>query len=165
MPAMTMTPDAVVLGIDVGGTGIKGGLVDVGSGTLKGKRFRVDTPQPATPDEVTKAIVAVAEHFQVDGPAGVAFPGVVLDGVVHTAAHLHASWLGASLAELVAPRLRGPVTFLNDADAAGLAEAHFGVAHGVQGVVLVVTFGTGIGVAMINNGELVANCELGHIEI
>src|SRR5690242_8782396 len=153
---MTTTRDTLVLGVDVGGTGIKGGLVDVGSGTLEGERFRVDTPQPATPDEVTKAIVAVAEHFRFDGPVGVAFPGVVLGGVVHTAAHLDASWLGASLTELVAPRLRGPATFLNDADAAGLAEAHFGAARGVQGVVLVVTFGTGIGVAMINNGELVA---------
>ena len=154
-----------VLGIDVGGTGIKGGLVDVGSGALVSDRFRVDTPQPGTPGEVTKAIVAVADHFEFAGPVGVAFPGVVLDGVVHTAAHLHPDWIGASLTDLVAPRLRGPATFLNDADAAGLAEAHFGAARGVQGVVLVVTLGTGIGVAMINNGELVANCELGHLEI
>ncbi len=162
---MTMTPDTTVLGVDVGGTGIKGGAVDVGSGTLVGERFRVDTPNPATPDEVTKAIVAVADHFAFDGPVGVAFPGVVLDGVVRTAANLHGGWIGASLTELVTPHLRGPATFLNDADAAGLAEAHFGAARGVQGVVLVVTLGTGIGVAMINNGELVANCELGHIEI
>jgi polyphosphate glucokinase len=160
-----MTSETAVLGIDVGGTGIKGGLVDVGSGTLVSDRFRVDTPHPATPEEVTKAIVAVADHFEFAGPVGVAFPGVVLDGVVHTAAHLHPDWIGVSLADLVAPRLRGPATFLNDADAAGLAEAHFGAARGVQGVVLVVTFGTGIGVAMINNGELVANCELGHLEI
>ena len=155
----------VVLGVDVGGTGIKGGLVDLRAGRLVGHRFRVNTPQPGTPDEVTKAIVAVAEHFTFAGPVGVAFPGVVLDGVVHTAAHLHKDWVGASLTDLVAPRLKGPATFLNDADAAGLAEAHFGAARGVQGVVVVVTFGTGIGVAMINNGELVANCELGHIEI
>jgi polyphosphate glucokinase len=158
-------PDRVALGVDVGGTGIKGGLVDVRSGSVQSDRFRVDTPQPATPVDVTNAIVAVAEHFGFDGPVGVAFPGVVLHGVVHTAAHLDAGWLGASLTDLVAPRLRGPATFLNDADAAGLAEAHFGAARGVQGVVLVVTFGTGIGVAMINNGELVANCELGHLEI
>jgi polyphosphate glucokinase len=157
--------DKLALGVDVGGTGIKGGVVDVGSGALLGERFRVDTPHPGTPEEVTKAIVAVADHFAVAGPVGVAFPGVVLDGVVQTAAHLHPDWVGASLTELVGPRLRGPAVFLNDADAAGLAEAHFGAARGVQGVVVVVTFGTGIGVAMINNGELVANCELGHIEI
>jgi polyphosphate glucokinase len=160
-----MTSETAVLGIDVGGTGIKGGLVDVASGTLVSDRFRVDTPHPGTPEEVTKAIVTVADHFGSDRPVGVAFPGVVLDGVVRTAAHLDPDWVGASLNELVAPRLAGPATFLNDADAAGLAEAHFGAARGVQGVVLVVTFGTGIGVAMINNGELVANCELGHIEI
>src|SRR5690349_6987819 len=122
----------VVLGIDVGGTGIKGGLVDLGTGTLVGQRFRVDTPKPGTPADVTSTIVAVAEHFAFDGPVGVAFPGVVLDGVVHTAAHLHKDWVGASLTDLVAPRLKGPATFLNDADAAGLAEAHFGAARGVQ---------------------------------
>jgi polyphosphate glucokinase len=159
------TPDTVALGIDVGGTGIKGALVDVASGAVTSDRFRLDTPQPATPAEVTETIVAVADHFDVGVPVGVAFPGVVLDGVVHTAANLHKKWVGASLPDLVAPRIRGPVTFLNDADAAGLAEAHFGAARGVQGVVVLVTFGTGIGVAMINNGELVANCELGHLEI
>jgi polyphosphate glucokinase len=159
------TSDTLALGIDVGGTGIKGALVDVASGTLVSDRFRLDTPRPAIPGDVTETIVAVANHFDTDGPVGVAFPGVVLDGAVHTAANLHDDWVGASLVDLVAPRLRGPVTFLNDADAAGLAEAHFGAARGEQGVVLLVTFGTGIGVAMINNGDLVANCELGHIEI
>ena len=157
--------ESLALGIDVGGTGIKGALVDVSTGALVSDRFRLDTPHPANPADVTETIVAVAEHFDVDAPVGVAFPGVVLDGVVHTAANLHPDWVGASLAGLVAPRLRGPAAFLNDADAAGLAEAHFGAARGQQGVVVLVTFGTGIGVAMINNGELVANCELGHLEI
>jgi polyphosphate glucokinase len=157
--------EAVALGIDVGGTGTKGALVDVSTGALVSDRFRLDTPSPATPADVTETIVAVAEHFAVDVPVGVAFPGVVLDGVVRTAANLHPDWVGASLADLVAPRLRGSATFLNDADGAGLAEAHFGAARGQQGVVVVVTFGTGIGVAMINNGDLVANCELGHLEI
>ncbi|MCL0184883.1 ROK family protein, partial [Klebsiella pneumoniae] len=92
-----------------------------------------------------------AEHFDFDGPVGVAFPGVVLDGVVHTAANLHPDWVGASLTDLVGSRLAGPSVYLNDADAAGLAEARFGAAKGVPGVVLLVTLGTGIGTAMIND--------------
>ncbi len=94
-----------------------------------------------------------------------AFPGVVLDGVVHTAANLHPDWVGIDLADLVGSRLIGPSVFLNDADAAGLAEAHFGAAKGTDGVVVIVTLGTGIGVAMINDGRLVANSELGHLEL
>jgi polyphosphate glucokinase len=96
---------------------------------------------------------------------GVAYPGVVLDGVAQSAANLDGSWVGTPLAELLGGRLPGPSTFLNDADAAGLAEAHYGAGRGVQGVVVLVTFGTGIGTAVINNGELVPNSELGHIEI
>ena len=111
----------VALGIDVGGTGIKGALVDLETGQLVSDRFRLDTPQPARPADVADTIVAVADHFEFDGATGVAFPGVVLDGVVHTAANLHPEWIGLSLADLVGPRLRGPSTFLNDADAAGLA--------------------------------------------
>lgn len=155
----------VALGIDVGGTGIKGAIVDLTTGALVSERFRVDTPQPALPQAVADAIVAVAEHFEFDGPTGVAFPGVVLDGVVHTAANLHPDWIGVSLAGLVGPRLRGPSAFLNDADAAGLAEAHFGAAKGVSGVVMLVTLGTGIGTAMISDGRLVPNSEFGHLEL
>lgn len=155
----------VALGIDVGGTGIKGALVDLDTGALRSERFRVDTPHPALPGDVADAIVAVADHFAFDGPVGVAFPGVVLDGVVHTAANLHPDWIGVSLADLVGSRLRGPSTFLNDADAAGLAEAHFGAAKGVSGVVMIVTLGTGIGTAMINDGRLVPNSEFGHLEL
>jgi polyphosphate glucokinase len=155
----------VALGIDVGGTGIKGALVDLTTGTLASERFRLDTPRPALPGDVAEVIVAVADHFDFTGPTGVAFPGVVLDGVVHTAANLHPEWIGIDLADLVGSRLRGPSVFLNDADAAGLAEAHFGAAKGTDGVVVVVTLGTGIGVAMINDGRLVANSELGHLEL
>jgi len=155
----------VALGIDVGGTGIKGALVDLETGQLVSDRFRLDTPQPARPADVADVVVAVADHFEFDGATGVAFPGVVLDGVVHTAANLHPDWIGLSLADLVGPRLRGPSTFLNDADAAGLAESHFGAARGMDGVVLLVTLGTGIGVAMISDGRLVANSELGHLEL
>lgn len=155
----------VALGIDVGGTGIKGALVDLNTGELVSERFRLDTPHPALPVVVADTIVAVADHFSFDGPAGVAFPGVVLDGVVHTAANMHPDWIGVSIKDLVGPRLRGRSAFLNDADAAGLAEAHFGAAQGMTGVVLVVTLGTGIGVGMISDGRLVPNCELGHLEL
>ncbi|MBA8795245.1 polyphosphate glucokinase [Friedmanniella endophytica] len=155
----------LALGIDIGGTGTKGGLVDLTTGSLVGKRFRLDTPQPATPENMIEVVVQVADHFAFDGPTGVAYPGVVLDGVTRTAANLDKSWIGTSLADRVGTRLRGPSVYLNDADAAGLAEAHYGAGRGVQGVVVVVTFGTGIGIAMINNGELVANSELGHLEL
>ena len=155
----------IALGIDVGGTGIKGALVDLTTGTLASERFRLDTPQPALPADMAEVIIAVADHFDFAGPTGVAFPGVVLDGVVHTAANLHRDWIGVDLADLVGTRLRGPSVFLNDADAAGPAEAHFGAAKGTDGVVVIVTLGTGIGVAMINDGRLVANSELGHLEL
>jgi polyphosphate glucokinase len=157
--------DNTALGIDIGGTGTKGGLVDVRSGALIGRRFRLDTPRPATPDRVSDAVAAVAEHFDFVGPVGVAYPGVVLDGIAQTAANLDKSWISTSLRDLIGSRLPGPSTFLNDADAAGLAEAHYGAGKGQQGVVVLVTFGTGIGSAVINNGELVPNSELGHIEI
>ena len=157
--------DNIALGIDIGGTGTKGGLVDVRSGALIGRRFRLDTPQPATPGRVSDVVAAVVEYFEFIGPIGVAYPGVVLDGVALSAANLEKSWIGTSLSDLIGSRLPGPSTFLNDADAAGLAEAHYGAGKGQQGVVVLVTFGTGIGVAVINNGELVPNSELGHIEI
>ncbi len=160
------TPEQnLALGIDIGGTGTKGGLVDLNTGQLVGKRFRLDTPQPATPDNMTEVVVKVADHFDFDGPTGVAFPGVVLDGVTMTAANLDKSWIGTSLVKEVGTRLKGPSVYLNDADAAGLAEAHYGAGRGITGVVVVVTFGTGIGVAVVNNGELVANNEMGHLEL
>ena len=114
---------------------------------------------------MAEVIIAVADHFDFGGPTGVAFPGVVLDGVVHTAANLHRDWIGVDLADLVGSRLRGPSVFLTDADAAGPAEAHFGAAKGTDGVVVIVALGTGIGLAMINDGRLVANSELGHLEL
>jgi polyphosphate glucokinase len=160
-----VTNSELGLGIDIGGTGTKGGLVDLSSGQLVGKRFRLDTPRPATPADVADVVVSGVGHFDFDGPVGVAYPGVVLDGVARTAANLDRSWIGTSLTDTIGSRLTGPSTFINDADAAGLAEAHFGAGKGQQGVIVLVTFGTGIGVAVINNGELVANSELGHLEI
>ncbi|GAA2013806.1 ROK family protein [Nakamurella flavida] len=153
------------LGIDIGGTGIKGGLVDLTKGELIGERFRLDTPQPATPDAVAETVGKVAQSFSFDGACGVDFPGVVLNGVVQTAANMDKAWIGTSLADTVGPKLAGPGFYLNDADAAGLAEARYGAGRGHRGLVVTVTFGTGIGIALIHDGKLVPNAELGHIEI
>jgi polyphosphate glucokinase len=152
-------------GIDIGGTGIKGGIVDLATGELIGDRFRQDTPQPSTPAAVAETAKIVADSFDYQGPFGVDFPGVVLGGVVRTAANVDPSWKGTSLVEVMSTKLPGPVTALNDADAAGLAEARYGAGRGYDGVVVMVTFGTGIGTALIHNGQLVPNSELGHIEL
>ncbi len=157
-------PD-VAFGIDIGGTGIKGGVVDLRGGVLVGERFRLPTPQPATPQAVAATAGQVAAHFDYSGPYGVDFPGVVLGGVVQTAANVDKSWIGTSLKTAMESELPGQVTVLNDADAAGLAEARYGAGRGKHGLVIVVTFGTGIGIALINDGKLVPNAELGHIEI
>jgi polyphosphate glucokinase len=152
-------------GIDIGGTGIKGGVVDLRGGVLIGDRFRMDTPQPSTPQAVAETAGKVAANFDYQGPFGVAFPGVVLNGVVKTAANVDKGWVDTSLQHAMEPELPGPVTVLNDADAAGLAEARYGAGRGRRGLVIVVTFGTGIGIALVNDGKLVPNAELGHIEL
>lgn len=152
-------------GIDIGGTGIKGGIVSLETGELIGDRFRIDTPQPATPKAVTKTAGQVAAHFDYRGPVGITFPGVVKHGTVLTAANVDPSWIGASLVDLTSPVMPGAVTVLNDADAAGLAEARFGAGRGRDGLVVMVTFGTGIGTALVHDGVLIPNAELGHIEV
>jgi polyphosphate glucokinase len=152
-------------GIDIGGTGIKGALVDLRDGSLVSKRYRRDTPQPATPNSVAATAAHVASHVNYEGPIGATFPGVVLHGVVHTAANMDPAWLGTSLVDEFNPLMSGPVTALNDADAAGLAEVRYGAGKGQRGVVILVTLGTGIGTAIIYDGVLVPNAELGHIEL
>lgn len=159
------TKPRTAFGIDIGGTGIKGGIVDLEKGELVSERFRMDTPQPATTKSVTDIAGKVAAHFDYRGPVGMTFPGVVLNGVVHTAANVDESWIGAPIVEIATPLMPGPVTALNDADAAGLAEVRYGVGEGVRGVVIMVTFGTGIGTAIIHDGRLVPNAELGHLEV
>ena len=155
----------LAFGIDIGGTGMKGGIVDLRGGVLVGERFRLDTPQPSTPQAVAETAGNVAAHFDYAGPFGVAFPGVVLRGVVKTAANVDKGWIDTSLQQAMEPKLPGPVTVLNDADAAGLAEATYGAGRGLRGLIIVVTFGTGIGIALINDGKLVPNAELGHLEL
>ena len=153
-------------GIDVGGSGVKGAVVDLETGQIIGERFRLETPQPATPEAVTRTVAEVVRHFGWTGPLGVTYPGVVVDGVVQTAANVDASWIGAHVAELMTAALDGqPVTVLNDADAAGLAEQRYGAGRNQDGVVVLLTFGTGIGSAVIHNGMLLPNTEFGHIEV
>lgn len=154
------------LGVDVGGSGIKGAVVDLQTGQLVGERFRLETPQPATPEAVTRTVAEVVRHFDWTGPLGVTYPGVVVDGVVRTAANVDRSWIGTNAAQAYSQALDGQlVTVLNDADAAGLAEQRYGAGRNRSGVVVLLTFGTGIGSAVIHNGMLLPNTEFGHIEV
>ena len=154
------------LGVDVGGSGVKGAIVDLDSGQLVSERFRLETPQPATPDAVAQAVAEVVRHFGWTGPLGVCYPGVVVDGVVQTAANVDQSWIGCNAEEIYSKALGGQrVTVLNDADAAGLAEQRYGAGRNRNGVVVLLTFGTGIGSAVIHHGMLLPNTEFGHIEV
>ncbi|WP_091255152.1 polyphosphate--glucose phosphotransferase [Arthrobacter sp. ok909] len=164
--------NAPLIGIDIGGTGIKGGIVDLKKGKLIGDRVRFPTPQPSTPESVAEVVAQVVAELTArpdapDGgsPVGVTFPGIIQHGVVHSAANVDKSWLEADIDAMLTARLGRPVEVINDADAAGLAEARFGAGEGVAGTVLVITLGTGIGSAFIFDGKLVPNAELGHLEI
>lgn len=153
-------------GIDVGGSGVKGGIVDLDTGQLIGERFKLPTPQPATPDAVATTIAAVVREFGWTDKLGVTYPGVVTSGLVHTAANVDKSWIGVNARDVFSAALDGqPVTVLNDADAAGLAEERFGAGKDNTGVIVLLTFGTGIGSAVIHNGILLPNTEFGHIEV
>jgi len=154
-----------VLGIDIGGSGIKAGPVDVASGTMTAERIKVPTPRPALPEAVADAIKELVEAFGWEGPTGIAFPGVVIGGVTHTAANLDPAWIGLDVRALFAKATGLRASLINDADAAGLAEMRFGAGAGEPGTVLMLTFGTGIGSALFADGVLVPNTEFGHIEI
>lgn len=154
-----------VLGIDVGGSGIKGAPVDTASGRLLAERKRVRTPDPATPQAVARTVAKIAQHFEWDGPIGCAMPAVVKGGRLRTAANISRSWLGVNAAALLRKSTRCPVSVINDADAAGYAEMHFGAGRNREGLVIMVTLGTGIGTALFINGHLVPNTELGHLTL
>ncbi|MEV4554597.1 polyphosphate--glucose phosphotransferase [Nonomuraea wenchangensis] len=149
-----------VLGIDIGGSGIKGAPVDTDAGELTEERLRIPTPEPSRPEAVADAVREIREHFAWTGPVGVTFPGVIVEGVVRTAANVDRSWIGVDAAALF-----GGASVLNDADAAGVAEMRFGCGRGEKGTVLMLTFGTGIGSALFRDGVLVPNTELGHLEL
>ena len=156
------------LGIDVGGTGIKGAPVNLETGQFVCERLRFDTPEGAKPGAVADIIAQIVAHFvdQIgDEPIGVTIPGVVQHGVVRTAANIDSDWIDLDAEKLIGERIGRKVTVVNDADAAGLAETYYGAAKGKDGLIVLTTLGTGIGTAIINDGHLVPNSELGHIEV
>jgi polyphosphate glucokinase len=152
-------------GIDIGGSGIKGAAVDVGTGLLATERYKIATPQPSTPAAVAKAVAEVVGHFGWQGPLGCTFPAVVQHGVARTAANVDHSWIGTNIEAIMGEATGLQVVAVNDADAAGVAETKWGAAQGVSGLVIVVTLGTGIGTALFYNGVLIPNSELGHLEL
>ncbi|ASE10658.1 polyphosphate glucokinase [Kocuria rhizophila] len=170
------TPQGVVsqygIGIDIGGTGTKGGIVDLTTGQLVGERFRIPTPQPATPQAVAGVVRQIVDELQSrpeapapDSHVGIVFPAIIKNGVALSAANVDKSWINTDVDALMTETLGREVEALNDADGAGLAEAHYGAGRGKEGLVMVITLGTGIGSAMILNGQLVPNAELGHLEV
>jgi polyphosphate glucokinase len=157
---------APVLGIDVGGSAVKAGAVDIASGSLTGELLSVPTPRPATPSALISVFKQlVAAHPGTQARLGVAFPSVIKRGVAHTAANIDRSWIGAAAETLAHEALGRAVLFLNDADAAGLAEMRWGAGRGCDGTVIMLTLGTGIGTALFTRGQLFPNTELGHLEV
>ena len=152
-----------ILGIDIGGSGIKGAPVDLNQGVLAAERLRIATPQPATPDAVADTVGRIIRHFNWTGPVGCGLPSVVQNGVARTAANIDSSWIGTDVRTLLSQRTGCPITVINDADAAGIAEMRFGAGRGRNGTILMVTVGTGLGTALFRDGTLVPNTELGHL--
>lgn len=155
----------IVLGIDIGGSGIKGAPVDVEKGVLTAERYRIPTPKPSKPKAVARVVAKIVRHFEWDGPIGCTFPAIIKNGVAYSAANVHKSWIGTNGEALIAEMTGCPVLLLNDADAAGIAEMTLGAGKDERGVVIVLTFGTGIGSAIFVNGQLIPNTEFGHMEI
>ena len=159
---------SVFLGIDIGGSGIKGAPVDLTTGEFTQSRLRIPTPEKSTPKNVGAVIGEIIEHFTPsigDVPVGITFPAPVVHGVVPFIANLHQKWTGLNADEFLSDKLGRDITLVNDADAAGLAEVRYGAAKNHQGLVIVTTQGTGIGSAIIHRGVLVPNSELGHLEL
>lgn len=154
-----------VLGIDIGGTGIKGAIVDIDTGALVSEKHRIQTPQPATPEAVAQTVHALVQHFNWKGPVGCGFPAAIQQGVVRTAANVSSQWINCHGEELFSSVTGLPFKLMNDADAAGMAEMRFGAGRGQSGVVMMITLGTGIGTALFSNGVLLPNTELGHLEM
>lgn len=167
-----MTDTAVhntpVLGIDIGGSGIKGAPVDLNTGELAQKRLRIPTPTPSTPENVAKVVGQIVDHFADvigEGPIGVTIPAVVTHGQTRSAANIDKSWIDCEAEKVFEDELGRDILLVNDADAAGVAEVHYGAAKGHPGLVLLTTLGTGIGTAIVYRGVLIPNSELGHIEV
>ncbi|GAA1362979.1 ROK family protein [Arthrobacter rhombi] len=163
---------STAIGLDIGGTGIKGGIVDLKKGKLIGDRYRIDTPKPSTPQAVAEVVAQIVAELgardgapDADAPVGITFPAIIHEGIALSAANVDKSWIDTDVDTLFTDALHRPVQVMNDADAAGLAEVRYGAGEGVEGTVLVITLGTGIGSALIHDGILVPNLELGHLEI
>jgi len=154
-----------ILGIDIGGSALKGAPVDSQTGKLLAERHRIATPEVLAPKDMAKAIKQLAAHFNWNGPIGIGFPGVVHGNVIATSANLHKDFIGLDAGKLFSKVLGMPVSLVNDADAAGAAEAAFGAGKGRKGTVLLLTFGTGVGSALFVDGKLYPNSEFGHLQI
>lgn len=154
-----------ILGIDIGGSGIKGAPVDTVKGVFLEDRYRIPTPQPAVPEAVGDVVAEITQYFNWNGPIGCTFPAIIKRGVTLSAANVDDSWIGTDAQRLLQRKTGNPVVILNDGDAAGIAEMEFGVGKGRDGIVFMLTLGTGIGSAIFVNGELMPNTELGHIKI
>ena len=154
-----------LLGIDIGGSGIKGALVETRTGELVTPRYRIPTPEGAKPKAVAGVVGEIVEHFSWKGPIGAGFPAIIKQGVAFSAANVSKKWIGTNAETLLVEATGCPVRVLNDADAAGLAEMRFGAGRKQAGTVLVITIGTGLGSALFRDGILVPNTELGHIEM
>jgi polyphosphate glucokinase len=157
------TGQPTAFGIDIGGSGMKAAPVDLITGTLTADRHKFLTPQPSTPEAMADVVRRLVEHFEWEGNVGVAFPTVVRNGVARTAANIDKSWIGTDIDAVFTKASGQPVHVINDADAAGLAEMRYGAGRGRDGVVIMLTFGTGIGSGLFLDGKLVPNTELGHL--
>jgi len=154
-----------ILGIDIGGSGIKGAPVNIETGELTTERYRIPTPQPTTPDAVGDVVAEIGQYFNWQGKIGCAFPAVIKNGIAHTAANVDQTWIGTNLEQLIKEKTGCTAFILNDADAAGFAEMELGAGKGHKGVVIMHTFGTGIGSVIFVNGQIVPNTEFGRLEI
>jgi polyphosphate glucokinase len=154
-----------ILGIDIGGSGIKAAPVNTDTGEMIDERYRLPTPEGAKPGDVAEVIAGMVDHFKWKGPIGAGFPAAIRNGITLTAANVDSSWIGTDAASLFKKRTGCPFYIANDADVAGLAEITFGAGRGENGVILVITLGTGVGTGLFVDGILVPNTELGHIEI
>ena len=162
---MATTSPAHAIGVDIGGTGIKGAPVDLDAGAFTAERIRIPTPQPATPDAVAAIVKEIVTKLDAPGTIGLTLPSVILDGIVQTAANIDHEWIGTDAKALFEEATGRPVGVVNDADAAGIAEVRFGAGKDRHGVVLLITLGTGIGSALFVDGTLVPNTELGHLPL
>lgn len=161
----TYSKPMTLLGIDIGGTGIKGAPVNTETGELTAERFRIPTPHPAKPEDVVEVVKEVVGHFHYQGAVGITFPAVVRGGIIKTAANVDDSWIGLEANKFFSEHLKDTATVVNDADAAGIAEMRFGAGRDHPGVVIMLTLGTGIGSAIFIDGKLLPNSEFGHLKI